>query len=522
MASILALDCGSSTSRPQVSSDAGADAGDDTGAVQLLATRPYDVYAPSGYDPRVPTPLLVMLHGYSGSGPSQESYYFDLIPLSESNGFLYAFPNGTIDAIGNRFWNATDACCDFYHTGVDDVAYLAALLDDMSAAYNVDPKRVFAIGASNGGYMVHRLGCDLAARFAAIVSVSGAQWNDPTRCPAADRVSVVEIHGDQDPTVAYDGGTSYGVAYPGAATTVATWAAKDGCTGALTDTGATLDLASEIAGAETQVAAYGGCPPGIDVQLWTIRGGGHVPLLNTTTFGQTVWAFMTAHAKPSGGPAAPVDGGTVPKSAMTGLMTRGRTDAAPATAPANATIDTFSAETGSGLAHQAPFAYADTGLTVPMVAADAGPLVAVVDTGPPSTLYPWAEFGVLFNQVYDLDGYAAVTFNVSGSLNAGCTIAFSLLDQTHSFSPPFGTCVGAASCYPGLAVFALPATATDVTLELADIRPGAPPTPILTPAQAIGVEWLLQPATGLTGDAGAGCAGSVTVNSLAFVARPAG
>ena len=220
--------------------------------------------------------------------------------------------------------------------------------------------------------------------------------------------------------------------------------------------------------------------------------------------------------------AASVNDGTAPKSTMTGLMTRGGTDAAPGVAPADAVIDTFSAETGSGLAHQAPFAYADTGLTPPVVTTDSGPLVAIANTGAPSTAYPWAEFGVLFDQIYDLSSYNAVMFNVSGSLNAGCTVAFSLLDQTHSFSPPFGTCVGAASCYPGLAVFTLPATATNVTVQFSDISPGAPPTPILTPAQATGVDWQLQPTTHSTGDAEAGCAGSVTINSLAFVTRPAG
>jgi hypothetical protein len=224
----------------------------------------------------------------------------------------------------------------------------------------------------------------------------------------------------------------------------------------------------------------------------------------------------------AGGLAASVDGGTVPKSAMTGLMTRGGTDAAAGIAPENAIIDTFSAEAGPGLTHQAPFSYADTGLTPPVVTTDSGPLVAVADTGAPSTVYPWAEFGVVFDQIYDLSSYVAVTFNVSGSLNAGCTIAFSLLDQTHSYSPPFGTCVGAGSCYPGLAVFTLPATATNVTVQFADISPGAPPTPILTPSQATGVEWQLQPATESIGDAGAGCAGTVTISNLAFVQRQAG
>jgi poly(3-hydroxybutyrate) depolymerase len=101
--------------------------------------------------------------------------------------------------------------------------------------------------------------------------------------------------------VLYDGGTmSFGkvvnVPYPSAHDTVAHWAAYDGCTGALTDTGTTLDLEIPVAGAETHVAAYTGCAKG-DVELWTAVGGPHFTYL-TPGFGEAVWGFFAAHPKP--------------------------------------------------------------------------------------------------------------------------------------------------------------------------------------------------------------------------------
>jgi polyhydroxybutyrate depolymerase len=161
------------------------------------------------------------------------------------------------------------------------------------------------MGHSNGGFMSHRLACDRAQRIAAIVSLAGAQWDDPTRCAPVEPVSVLEIHGDADTTIRYGGGSTanadagiVGGTYPSAHTTVATWAQKNGCTGALADTGQTLDVDALLPGNETKVETYGGCPASIDVQLWTIQGGIHEPNLNRPAFGQMVWGFMSAHARP--------------------------------------------------------------------------------------------------------------------------------------------------------------------------------------------------------------------------------
>ena len=70
------------------------------------------LHVPQSYDPDKRMPLVVLLHGYGGSGGIQEAY-FRLAPLAEELGFLYAYPDGEVDLDGNRFWNATEACCAF-------------------------------------------------------------------------------------------------------------------------------------------------------------------------------------------------------------------------------------------------------------------------------------------------------------------------------------------------------------------------------------------------------------------------
>ena len=263
-------------------------------ASAIIAARPYTLKVPSGYDAAKPTPLLVMFHGYGASGAIEESY-FRIADVVDAHGFLYAYGNGTVDSKGKRFWNATDGCCNLDGKSVDDVAYAGAIMDDVASKYNVDPKRIFVIGHSNGGFMVHRLACDLSTRIAAIVSLAGAVWNDPARCNPTSPVSILDVHGDADSTILIGGGGT--PPYPSEAATMATWAQKNGCSGALTANGKTLDLDTGIAGAETVERAYAGCPSGTDVELWTLQGGAHVPSLAVPTWAEEVWGFLNAHPK---------------------------------------------------------------------------------------------------------------------------------------------------------------------------------------------------------------------------------
>lgn len=274
--------------------DGNADASAD--ASSPLSDRPYAVTTPSKYDATVPTPLVVLLHGYTGNARQLDAY-FKLSALAEKKTFLVALPDGTKDSLKNQFWNASDACCDFLKTGVDDVAYLKAVIADMKARFNVDAKRVYVVGHSNGGFMAHRLACEFAEGIAGIVSLAGAVDADPAKCGPSEPVAVLQVHGDADETVAYNGGSVLkGVPpHPSAKTTVATWASKNGCDDALVDTGETRDLDTGIVGAETVVARHA-CTKGA-AELWTIVGGKHSPSLQPS-WAEQMYAFLEAHPKP--------------------------------------------------------------------------------------------------------------------------------------------------------------------------------------------------------------------------------
>jgi polyhydroxybutyrate depolymerase len=176
------------------------------------------------------------------------------------------------------------------------VAYLGALIDDVAAKTPLDPKRVFVVGHSNGGFMAHRLACDIGGRIAAIVSLAGMTWLDPSKCPAADPVNVLQVHGDADDSIPYDGSPYF----PSAAVTVATWAMKNGCIGAnaIGAGGDPIDLVVDLPGAETTKQSYAGCPAGGAVDFWTIHGGSHIPMFDPPVWEDIVWTWMKAHPKP--------------------------------------------------------------------------------------------------------------------------------------------------------------------------------------------------------------------------------
>ncbi len=275
--------------------DQGGEGGRGPETLTVGGDRPVVVQIPSGYDPGSPAPLLILLHGYGASGSLQEAY-FQLGSEAEARGVVYAFPDGTADQMGSDFWNASDACCDFYATGVDDSAYLIGLVDEIGSHLSIDPKRVYFVGHSNGAFMSYRMACDHAARVAAIVGLAGAMPLDASSCAASEPVSVLAIHGTADDTVPYDGGLLFTKDIPSAPETVGDWAEIDGC-GSVSVDGAPFDFEPLIDGAETTPSTFPDCAAGAEVTLWTIEGGGHVPAL-PGSFAAMVFDFLLAHPKP--------------------------------------------------------------------------------------------------------------------------------------------------------------------------------------------------------------------------------
>jgi polyhydroxybutyrate depolymerase len=261
------------------------------------------VHVPASYDASRPAPLLILLHGYTSSGDEIDTY-FDLAAAAERAGFVYAAPDGTKDSRGNRFWNATDACCNFDRSTVDDVAYLTSVIAGIQGKLAIDPKRIAVAGHSNGGFMSYRMACDRADLVAGIVSLAGETFADPADCAPSEPVSVAQVQGTADEVIHFDGGgplTDVSRPYPGAEATAAAWAKNDGCGAKASALNGKIDVDRDLVDgsdpAETTVQAWSDCQAGSTVQLWTIPGGHHSPAL-TPAFADAVVGFLADHPKP--------------------------------------------------------------------------------------------------------------------------------------------------------------------------------------------------------------------------------
>jgi polyhydroxybutyrate depolymerase len=278
---------------------------DAVGATELSVgteQRKAVVALPPGDTRKQRRPLLVLLHGYA-LPPAYLDEYLGLRELARARGMYLLLPESKTDAVGLTYWNATDACCDFDGTNVDDVAALSDVIQATRAALPVDETRIYLIGHSNGGFMAYRMACERGARIAGIAVVAGASFLDPAACAPGMPVSVLHIHGDADSVISYAGGSVPAILgklapFPGALASVQQSARRADCNPTPVP-GEALDLTPMNAkneAAETEVLKFLGCDPGVDVTLWTVRGAGHEPAFHEGAF-DTALAWLAAHQR---------------------------------------------------------------------------------------------------------------------------------------------------------------------------------------------------------------------------------
>jgi len=176
--------------------------------VEPLTNRPYRLFTRTDHDAGRAAPVLFALHAYS----STSDIVLDGLRLRRRavfrRGFVLVVPEGTRDAAGNPFWNATAGCsgCGPRTRTVDDLGYLRAVLAQVRARFASDPARVYAVGVSNGAFMAARWAAEPGGdlRGIACLSGSGLGPEDPPYAPSV-RVSVLQIHGTHDDEVLFDG-----------------------------------------------------------------------------------------------------------------------------------------------------------------------------------------------------------------------------------------------------------------------------------------------------------------------------
>jgi len=217
-------------------------------------------------------PLVLAFHGGGGRGQGM-ARLSGLDLLADRRGFMVLYPDGV-----DRHWNDGRATIK---RKIDDVGFVAALLDTMEQRYPVDAGRIYATGISNGGIFAERLACDLAGRIAAVAPVSGTLAADlAPSCTPARPVSVLQIAGTADPIMPFGGGNvadfggiGEGGAVLSAEQTAAFWAARDGCAPAAPP--AALPPLAAPDGTSVVATRWDTCAGGSRVELLALQGGGH-------------------------------------------------------------------------------------------------------------------------------------------------------------------------------------------------------------------------------------------------------
>jgi len=231
--------------------------------------RTYLVHVPKNFDAKKPTPVVLALHGAAMNGPMMATFC-GMNDKSEAAGFIVVYPSGT--GTGPFLtWNAGGLPRSMANKA-DDVAFIGKLLDDLATVTNVDAKRVYVCGMSNGAMMSYRLAAELSDRIAAIAPVAGTVTvTDPK---PKRPVPVIHFHGTKDTFVPFDKPKDKAPQFmklKSVDESIQLWVKLNGC-----DEKPKTEVLSKD-GDEMKVtrATYSGGKDSAEVVLVTIEDGGH-------------------------------------------------------------------------------------------------------------------------------------------------------------------------------------------------------------------------------------------------------
>ena len=257
--------------------------------------REYRQYVPSIYDGNEAVPLIISLHGLGDNMNNFSQVGFHQV--ADTANVIVVTPQAIVDPLSqSTAWNSGAGLAAFsLNANVADVAFINALIDTVSAHYNIDQSRVYATGFSMGGFMSNRLACELNDRIAAIASVAGTVGGTLT-CTPGSAIPVCHFHGTADTQVGY-GTAGGGIADNSFGSNVTDWISfwndNNGCDAAATLEGQFPNIAGDDRSVE--YAEYATCSSSNRVVHYKVNNAEHDWLFtpnNDIFYTVEIWKFF--------------------------------------------------------------------------------------------------------------------------------------------------------------------------------------------------------------------------------------
>lgn len=228
--------------------------------------RRFRVHIPPGYNPAVPMALLLNFHGGGGNARDHEEVS-GMSALADTAGFIVVYPQAWTHGSSQPRWYTAFAAENW------DVQFVRDLLDHLEGRLNIDPRRIYATGFSNGATFTDRLSCELSERLAAVASCSGGYADPEAACQPVRAVPGIILQGTRDHAV-YEGPNW-----------VPPWVSRNGCA-------ATPAVVEQE---DVTCRTWTDCPAGAMVTLCAVAGAGHEWFKEPLDANEVMWEFFVAH-----------------------------------------------------------------------------------------------------------------------------------------------------------------------------------------------------------------------------------
>lgn len=267
---------------------------DDTLVVNKIK-RSFRVYLPDTYQKKFPTPLVIVLHG-TGKSKEQVEILTGMSLKAEKEKFIVLYP----DAIGSpRSW---DVVID--NENNNDIMFIKGLIKLIQRQYNIDSRRIYVTGHSNGAMMAYKIVIEVPDTVAAMAAVNGTIVNNGMQSSQSNdsKTSIFIINGRKDPIVLPGGKVQKDSTYWWPIDkTVNYWVQAKKCK-------TSESTVSQLYKNRVLSTTYFSCLGGSVVTYYDIMNGKHIwpggrtlnGYVNNPIFDATeiIWDFFQKHPKP--------------------------------------------------------------------------------------------------------------------------------------------------------------------------------------------------------------------------------